>query len=421
MEKVDTTPSVRLAAALRHQTPDRIPIDFGSTAVTGIHVSCVVGLRDHSGLPKEPVKVHEPYQMLGFIENDLAAALGLDTVGVYPRENMFGVANSEWKPWNFRGLDVLIPSSLIIEEESNGDIITYPKGDRSAAPSGRMPVGSAFFDTIVRQPPIDEDNLNLEDNLEEFSPIQDADLDHIARSVETAKESGRAVVATFGGTAFGDIALVPGPFMTNPKGIRDITEWYVSTRSRRPFVHKIFERQCEIGIANLARIHQRIGDSVQAVFVCGTDFGTQTSSFCSDATFRDLWLPYYQQVNQWIHGNTSWKSFKHSCGSIVRFLDSFVDAGFDILNPVQCSATGMDPEMLKSKYGERLTFWGGGVDTQKTLPFGTPEQVREEVLRRCEIFAPNGGFVFNTVHNIQAGTPVGNIVAMLDAVREFGR
>jgi uroporphyrinogen-III decarboxylase len=103
----------------------------------------------------------------------------------------------------------------------------------------------------------------------------------------------------------------------------------------------------------------------------------------------------------------------------VRFLDSFIDAGFDILNPVQCSAKGMDPATLKSQYGERLTFWGGGVDTQKTLPFGTPEQVRAEVLRRCEIFATNGGFVFNPIHNIQSATPVENIVAMLDAVHEF--
>lgn len=410
----------RLAATLRHERPDRIPIDLGSTAVTGIHVSCVVQLRDFYGLEKRPVKLHEPYQMLGWIDDDLAEALGIDTAGVFPRENMFGFANENWKSWNFRGLDILVGEKFRIVEETSGDILIYPKGDESAAPSGRLPVGSAFFDTIVRQPPFDEDSLNLADNLEEFGPLSGEDLDHLARGVEWAASTGRGVVATFGGTAFGDIALVPGPFMTNPKGIRDITEWYISTRSRRPYVHRIFERQCEIGIANLARIHQRVGNAVEAVFVCGTDFGTQTSAFCSDQTFRELWLPYYKRVNDWIHEHTAWKSFKHSCGSVVRFLDSFIDAGFDILNPVQCSAAGMDPAMLKSRYGGRLTFWGGGVDTQRTLPFGTRAEVREEVLRRCEIFSRGGGFVFNTVHNIQAGTPVENIVAMLDAVREFG-
>jgi uroporphyrinogen-III decarboxylase len=136
-------------------------------------------------------------------------------------------------------------------------------------------------------------------------------------------------------------------------------------------------------------------------------------------TFNSLYFPYYKRVCDWIHSHTSWKVMKHSCGAVSKFLPSFIEAGIDILNPVQCSATGMEPEELKAKFGDRLTFWGGGVDTQKVLPFGTPEEVREQVLRRCDIFAPGGGFVFNTVHNIQAETPTKNIIAMLDAVHEF--
>jgi uroporphyrinogen-III decarboxylase len=123
-------------------------------------------------------------------------------------------------------------------------------------------------------------------------------------------------------------------------------------------------------------------------------------------------------VNDWIHSHTKWKTFKHSCGAVSKFLPFFIEAGIDILNPVQCSATGMDPE-LKANFGDQLVFWSGGVDTQKVLPFGTPAEVREQVLRRCEIFTPGGGFVFNTIHNVQARTPVKNIVAMLDAVHEF--
>nr|MCU0248224.1 methyltransferase [Bryobacter sp.] len=172
-------------------------------------------------------------------------------------------------------------------------------------------------------------------------------------------------------------------------------------------------------LGNLARIHAAVGDTVEAVFLCGTDFGTQTSAFCSVPAFRDLWLPYYKEICGWIRRQTTWKCFKHSCGSVERFFESFIEAGFDIINPVQCSAAGMDPESLKAKYGDRLVFWGGGVDTQKTLPFGSAKEVREEVLRRCEIFAPGGGFVFNSIHNVQAGTPVANIVSMIDAVREF--
>jgi uroporphyrinogen-III decarboxylase len=136
-------------------------------------------------------------------------------------------------------------------------------------------------------------------------------------------------------------------------------------------------------------------------------------------TFRDLYCPYYKQINNWIHSHTPWKTFKHSCGAVSKFLPSLIEAGFDILNPVQCSATGMEPEQLKANFGDQIVFWGGGVDTQRVLPFGTATEVREQVLRRCEVFAPGGGFVFDAIHNVQAGTPVENIVAMLDAVHEF--
>jgi uroporphyrinogen-III decarboxylase len=255
--------------------------------------------------------------------------------------------------------------------------------------------------------------------MEEFSPVSQADLDHLIRLVKAQVATGRGVIANFGGTGFGDIALVPAPNLKHPKGIRDITEWYVTTSSRQDYVHKVFERQCEIAIQNLERIYAEIGNSVQAAYICGTDFGTQTGSFCSVKTFRNLYFPYYKQVNDWIHTHTQWKTFKHSCGAVSKFLPSFIEAGFDILNPVQCSATGMDPEELKNNFGKQLVFWGGGVDTQRVLPFGTPAEVREQVLRRCEIFSPGGGFVFNTIHNVQARTPVENIVAMIDAVHEF--
>jgi len=384
-----------------------------------MHVTCVAALRDYYGLPAHPVKVHEPGQMLGLVEDDLRRAMGIDVIGVFPRKTKFGFPNTGWKEWNFRGLNVLVPADFRTATRPDGDILIYPQGDETAEPSGRMPVGSAFFDAIIRQPEIDEEKLDPADNLEEFGALSEEDLDHIERSARAACVSGWAVAAGFGGTGLGDVALVPGTSLKKPKGIRDVAEWYISTRTRRGYIHAVFERQCEIGIQNLARIHARIGDAVDCVYLCGTDFGTQNSAFCSVPTFRELWLPFYQRLTGWVHANTTWKCFKHSCGSVERFFESFIEAGFDIINPVQCSAAGMEPAALKSKYGRRLVFWGGGVDTQKTLPFGTPQEVREEVLRRCEIFAPGGGFVFNAIHNLQAGTPVENIVAMLDAVQEF--
>jgi len=414
------TSKERALAALSHREPDAVPVDLGSTAVTGIHVSCVAALRDHLGLEKRPVKVHEPYQMLGWIDEDLKEALGLDLDGISPRKTMFGFEARDWKPWRPPdGLEVLVPGGFNTTLDAGGDILIYPEGDTTAPPSGRMPSGSVFFDAIIRQEPIDEARLNPEDNLEEFGPLAAEDLAHFERSARELKSSKRAVIACFGGTAFGDIALVPAPFLKRPKGIRDIAEWYMATATRRDYIHAVFAGQCEYALANLEKIRGVAGDVIDAVFVCGTDFGTQSSSFCSVRTFRELYLPYYKQVNDWIHKNTRWKTFKHSCGSVERFLDSFIAAGFDILNPVQCSAANMEAEHLKDKYGDRLVFWGGGVDTQTVLPFGTPAEVRAQVLERCAVFARGGGFVFNSIHNVQAGTPVENIVAMIDAVREF--
>ena len=228
------------------------------------------------------------------------------------------------------------------------------------------------------------------------------------------------MIATFGGTAFGDIALVPAPSLKHPKGIRDITEWYVSTSSRQDYVHKIFERQCEIGIQNLERIHAALGDTVQAMFVCGTDFGTQTSAFCSVKTFRNLYFPYYKRVNDWVHSHTTWKTFKHSCGSVVKFLPSFIEAGFDILNPVQCSATGMDPAAVESELWRQPRFLGRrGGHAEGDAVWHSGGSTRTGFAAMRDIFAPGGGFVFNGIHNIQAGSPIENIVAMLDAVHEF--
>ncbi len=334
---------------------------------------------------------------------------------------MFGFENSGWKPWTtFDGTPVLVPEHFNTEPDANGDILLYPEGDKSVPPSGRMPKGGFYFDSIPRQEPIDEESLRVEDNLEEFGPVSDADLQYYACEAERLRsESDRAIVANFGGTAFGDIALVPAPWLKHPKGIRDVAEWYMSTAARVDFVFSVFTRQCEIGLANLVKIREAVGDRVSVVFVTGTDFGTQAGPFINPKSYRSLYQPFHRRVNDWVHENTSWKTFIHSCGSVVALIDDFIDAGFDILNPVQCSAAGMEPQTLKDRFGERISFWGGGVDTQKTLPFGTADDVRREVRQRIEIFNRDGGFVFNTVHNVQAGTPMENLRALYETVKEM--
>ena len=413
----------RLDIAINHQEPDQIPLDLGGSATTGIHVSSVYLLRQWLGLdsPGTPVKVVEPYQMLGEVSHDLIEALGVDVIGIGGSKNMFGFRNENWKPWiTFDGTPVLVPEAFNTTLEPNGDILMYPEGDTSVPPSGRMPSGGYYFDAIIRQGPITEDGLNPQDNLEEFTIISSKELEHFASEIEQVyTQTDKAILANFGGTAFGDIALVPATQMKNPKGIRDVAEWYMSTITRRTYVWTVFEKQCEIGLVNLAKIYEAVGDRVTAVFLTGTDFGAQNGPFISPKTYRELYQPFHKIINDWIHKNTEWKTFMHSCGSIYRLIPDFIESGFDILNPVQTSAADMGPSRLKTKFGDQIIFWGGGIDTQQTLPFGTPDDIRAQVKERMAIFGLGGGFVFNTIHNIQAGIPQENLAALFEAVEEY--
>jgi hypothetical protein len=420
-----STSRERVNLALNHQEPDRVPLDLGATNATSMHVDTVYRLRQALDLdpPGTPVKVIDPYQMLGETKADLLDALGIDTALIIGTGTLFGFPLEGWKEWTtFAGTPALVPAGFNTQTEPNGDLLLYPQGDRSAGPSGRMPQGGFYFDLIVRQEPFDEENLRVEDNLEEFTALSDMELAHYRRCAdELYQQTDRAIVLNLGVMSLGNIARLPGPGLRRPKGIRDVEEWYISLSSRRDHVYKIFERQTEINLANLQKVYDVVGNRPTVAFMSGTDFGSQIGAFISPRTYRQLFLPFQKELNDWIHRHTAWKTFIHSCGSVWDLLEDFIAAGYDILNPVQCSAANMNPMELKKKFGDRITFWGGGVDTQRTLPFGSPEEVRREVRERIRAFGPGGGFVFNAVHNIQALVPVENVLTMYDAAREYGR
>lgn len=410
----------RVLKALNYEPVDRVPVDLGGTVTSGAQVSVVANLRQALGLDKlgEPVKVVDPYQMLGEVAADLRDMLGIDTVNLLGPKCHFGFANTDWKPWRtFGGTDVLVPGGFNIEPEPNGDILQYPQGDKTVPASARMPKGGFYFDDIIRQGPIDDARLDPADNLEEFVPISDEDLKiYEQRAKELYDNTDLAIAAGFPGMAFGDIALVPAAGLKDPKGIRDIEEWYISTVTRREYIKEVFAGQVEIAIKNLERIYQAIGNKVHIVFVDGADLAAQNTLFCGLDTYRELYLPFSRKINDWIHAHTEWKTMKHCCGGCEPLIEGFIEAGFDILNPIQTSAKGMEPQHLVDKYGGRIIFWGGGVDTQQTLPFGKPEQVRRQVTERVQIFNAKRGFVFSTVHNIQCNTPVENVLAMFEAL-----
>jgi hypothetical protein len=410
----------RVLTVLSHREADRIALDFGAAPVTGIHVKKIAEFRRYYGLEDKPVKVTEPFQMLGEVDDELVKIWNVDTIGVGGKSDMFGHPQEDFvefrMPW---GQTVLLPKSFKMKEE-NGNIYVFPQGDTNYSPTAVMPEGGYFFDAIERVAATEIDaELNIEDNMEEFGVMSDTDIPYWKEALNKARSTGRAVLANIGGTGIGDIALVPGLNLKNPKGIRDITDWYMSTVMRADFLREIFDRQSDIAIQNLEKVNQIAGDCIDVLYVCGTDLGTQDSQFCSAETLSDLYGPAYRKINNWIHRNTKWKTFKHCCGAIEPLLETLIDCGFDIINPVQINAAGMDPNYLKKTYGNRICFWGGGIDTQRVLQRGTPQQVKEQVRQLCDIFGAGGGFVFNTVHNLQANVPIENAVALMEAVVEL--
>lgn len=410
----------RVQAALEHRTPDRTPRDFGATGVTGVYASVLFKLRRALGLQEKPIPIFCPYQMLGEVDEELRKYLRIDTIPMWPAGNLIGFENTPVKPFTMNdGTPVLVPEAFNTVFEPDGRLFQYARGDRSYAPSCVMPKGGFYFDSTVRSKPVEDDEeLNPEDNLEEFTLLDDEALRYAEREAKKlCDNTDYAVISNGpGGTGLGDIAFVPGPQMPNPKGVRAIEDWYMSPLIRPDYIKEVFDRQTDIALENLKLYYQAVGDRISVIYLCGADFGNQRSLMLSVDVFRELYLPYYKKMTGWIHANTKWKVFKHSCGAIEPLLPHIIEAGFDIINPVQISAAGMDSQMLKDKYGDKLTFWGGGGRTQSTLPYGTPDEARKEAKEQNAIFGKNGGFVFNSIHNIQTNVPVENFLAMIEGL-----
>ncbi len=281
-----------------------LPIDFGANPVSGIHCSVIEGLRDYYGLEKRPVKIACPYQFLGVIENDLKEAIGIDTDAIWNPYNMFGTKQDNWKEYQtWWGQTVLIGGDVTIREKDGGGFYAYAQGDTSFEPSAYMPESSYFFDATHRQEKIEEDKMDWHDNVEEYNPVSQDVLDFYKDAIEKA-DSTKWVAGNFGGTAIGDVSMVPGSMLKSPKGIRDVEEWYTATLLYPDYLHKVFEYQTDIAIENLKKIHEIVSDKIQHAFVCGTDFGTQIAPICSPDSYKELHMPYHTKINKWIHENT---------------------------------------------------------------------------------------------------------------------
>jgi uroporphyrinogen-III decarboxylase len=424
MSGQEMTPRERVRRAINHEAPDMVPLDLGSTSVTGIHVTAYRALERLLGIGGEPVRVIDPFQMLAEVGDPVREALGVDTFGVQLPCTVFGFRNENWKPWRlFDGTEVQVAGGFEYDTDARGDILLYPQGDRRARPSGRMAKDGYYFDAVVRQPPIEEERLDPRRWVEQsFSLYTDEDARYLEETSRRAyEETDYAVIGNFCDGGLGDIGIVPGPNVKDPVGIRDPEEWYVSLVTRKDYIGEIFEIQTDMALKNLEVYRQACGDRVDVLDVSEADFGGQRGLLFSRDVFRELFKPRLERINRWIHARTGWKIFYHSCGAISEILEDLVEIGVDIINPVQYTAQCMDLAELKRNFGGRLVFWGGGVDTQRVLPFGTPEEVWGEVGRTIDTLSAGGGYVFSAVHNIQANIPRENLAALFGAFKTHRR
>jgi len=412
----------RIEKALNHEETDRIPIDIGGSGQTGINASTLFGLRRILGLEERPVEIIEPFQMLGKVDEDLREMLGIDAVPLWCPMNLFGTKGTGVEPWNMHdGTPVLMPAPFVYDEDKDGNVLVYPQGDRTVKPSLKMPQGGYFFDNLDRCGEIDEDNLDARKDFENlYGVFTDEDARELEESVKKLyEETDAAIHFNFNGGGYGDAAIVPGPYEKEPRGIRRLDDWYMAHYLYPDYLKDLFGMMTEYALKNLEIVREAVGDRITTINISCSDFGGQQGELISPDQFKEFYVDNFSTLNGWVHEETPWKTHFHCCGSIANLLDDYVKSGFDVYNPVQISAAGMDASMLKGKYGRSLTFWGGGVDTQQTLPFGSPDEVRKEVRERLNTFTPGGGFVFSTIHNIVGKTPVENLAAMLEEFKSF--
>ena len=408
----------RVKMAINHQQPDRVPIDIGGTNVTGMHGYLMNEVRDALGLEKKTIEIFNPMLFLGTVEEDLRLALGGDVIGLFGRGTNFGFRNTEWKNWKApNGMDFRIGKGFEASTDKDGRIYAYPNGNRTVAPSALMLPDGAYFEPIARQKDLSDHDFN--GRVDYADQVDLTDDDELRYFEETSKKYYEETDYSIVGNCvkgLGDALLLPAPWLEKPKGIRELTDWMMALYDHPDYIKDAFAVQTEMAIKNLELYHQAVGDRIDIVTVGGTDFGQQNGLFLSRDSYREFYKPFHKEVNDWIHKNTSWKTFVHSCGSVVDLIEDFIEAGMDILNPVQISAKGMKPENLKEKFAGRIVFWGGGVDSQKTLPFGTAAEVEEETKSNVKILSEGGGFVCAGIHNLQYGIPSDNLIAFFNSV-----
>lgn len=378
------TPRERLITALRHNEPDRVPFDLGATSVTGIHRIAYCGLREFLGLPKVKVRIFHRYQQLACVDDDVAELLRVDARGI--RSNP--------------------PSKPQIEEWQDGESLYYRDEWGIVR---RMPIERGLYYDLCDSPLKDAEHTSDVEHYPFPDPADDARFAGLREAAMQLRNKGYAVVL---GT------LCPG-MLEMGMWLRGFENFYCDLRTNLKLVETLMDKVLELKLRYWGKALSLLGDLVDVIQE-GDDYGGQHGLLIEPSLWRRLLKPRLKMLFEGIKQNANVFIFFHSCGSIYEIIPDLIEVGVDALNPIQVAAANMDTKRLKSEFGDALTFWGGGVDTQRILPMGTPEQVREEVKMRIDHLAEGGGFVFSAVHNIQADVPPQNVMAMWEALMEYG-
>ncbi len=317
------TPRERVKKALNHMETDLIPVDIGGTYDTGIHVVALDRLIKVLRLGKRLVKVLDPMMMTGLVEEDLINILGGDIMGLFSPYNIFGSSNENWKLFKLPNeTEVLIAGEFNYSYEPNGEIYAYPKGCVSTPPSAKMLSNGLYFDSIIRQNDLTKHKFDArEDYSDQFSIFNENECSYYEKTSERLyNETNYAIIGNFFLGGLGDLGVIPGQWIEHPKGVRDIQEWIISHQLQPTYIKEFFEMQTEIALTNLELYKQAVGDRIVAIAISGTDFGTQNGPFISLDCYREFYKPYHYKLNNWVHNNTNWKVFFHTCGSILNFM-----------------------------------------------------------------------------------------------------
>ena len=405
----------RVLRTVNFQETDRVPIDLGATKASGITVKAYNQLKARLSIHTQ-TRIWDPRLMIACVEDEVTRRLRADVVPLDVSSVMYDVRpDSEWNPRTlYEGAEGLLPPGVDVELDSEGRWALLGP-DRNPT-TFRMPCDGYYFDDVA----FNRRGATIDPTA--FRPVTgfaDEQLRALeARSRFLYENTEYDIIGWGGGVCFLGLSLITDRLSNVTMGLP--SEWMIMLMTEKETCHAMMDKSVQASIKCLEQLHDAVGDRCFAWGIAADDSGTQRCEFVRPELWAEMIKPHYAELCAWIHRNTNWKTFLHCCGSIYHLIPHMIEAGIDILNPVQTSAANMQPERLKVEFGGKIVFWGGGCDTQQVLPTATPEEIREHVRERLAIFKPGGGYVFNQVHNIQTNVPAENVIAMFDAAYEYG-